>query len=653
MKAKPSKHLQVLTSRLAKKQQLKSRQSKLEKDPLAALLPDILAAQAAMVHQNHAEIDTMNTENLSHSQANLPNETPNEAPKISIAPPPALGNHSLDIKTLATMARASSSISPMSILLAGLDWAGHLAMAPGKRIELLNLALQQIQDTVSFTLETYGGVVDEAAKDRRFSAEAWQMWPFNYWYRNFLTGKAWWKAATHNIPGLTQQHEHVVSFIARQMLDTLSPANYLMTNPLILQKTLASGGRNLVQGYMNMLQDIERQIAGQPPVGVENFVPGQAVAVSAGKVVLRNSLIELIQYEPTTPKVRAEPILIVPAWIMKYYILDLSPHNSLVKFLVDQGHTVFCISWKNPSSDEADFGMDDYLQLGILAALEAIGSIIPEQNIHAAGYCLGGTLLAIAAAAMARDGDERLASITLLTAQTSFSEPGELALFIDERQVSLLEAQIKDAAFLPAGQMAGAFQLLRSYDLLWSKMVHEYLLGERRSFNDLMAWNADTTRMPLKMHVEYLRHLFLNDDLAQGRYCALGRDVSLASLSLPIFCVATLTDHVAPWSSVYKLHYLTSAELTFVLTSGGHNAGIINEPGHENRRYQLLCRQADGECVTPADWVSRAPSNEGSWWEAWAKWLAARSTDWRTPPSLGSTAYPILADAPGTYVFEK
>lgn len=565
----------------------------------------------------------------------------------------ALACNALDIKVLAAMARASSSISPMSMLLAGLDWAGHLAMAPGKRIELLNLALQQIQDTVSFTLESYGGTVEEAARDRRFSADAWQMWPFNYWYRNFLTGEAWWKAATHNIPGLTQQHQHVVSFVARQILDTLSPANYLMTNPLILQKTLASGGRNLVRGYMNMLQDIERQIAGHPPLGAENFIPGQAVAVTAGKVVLRNALIELIQYAPITEQVRAEPILIVPAWIMKYYILDLSPHNSLVKYLLEQGHTVFCISWKNPGIDEAALGMDDYLRLGILAALDAIAAIVPQQHIHAAGYCLGGTLLAIAAAALARDGDDRLASMTLFTAQTSFSEPGELALFIDESQVSMLEAQMQETGFLTAGQMAAAFQLLRSYDLLWSKMVNEYLLGERRSLNDLMAWNADATRMPARMHAEYLRHLFLNDDLAQGRYQALGQVVRLSDLRLPIFCVATLTDHVAPWSSVYKLHYLTAAELTFVLSNGGHTAGIINDPARKNRRYQLLCRAAGDVSVTPADWLSLAPSNEGSWWDAWAAWLAAHSSAWGAPPPLGSADYPVLADAPGLYVFEK
>ncbi|HRO60990.1 MAG TPA: alpha/beta fold hydrolase, partial [Burkholderiaceae bacterium] len=283
-------------------------------------------------------------------------------------------------------------------------------------------------------------------------------------------------------------------------------------------------------------------------------IVGRDVGITPGKVVLKNRLIELIQYSPTTEVVHPEPILIVPAWIMKYYILDLSPHNSLVRYLVSQGHTVFCVSWKNPNSEDRDLGMDDYIDLGLRAAIDTVEATVPGQKIHATGYCLGGTLLSIGAAAMARDGDDRLATVTLFAAQTDFTEPGELALFIDDSQVSLLDARMAETGYLTAAQMAGAFQLLRSYDLLWSRIVSEYLMGDRASLNDLMAWNADATRMPARMHSEYLRRLFLNNDLAEGRYQVDGRLISMHDLRVPVFAVGTVKDHVAPWRSAFKLH---------------------------------------------------------------------------------------------------
>lgn len=392
-----------------------------------------------------------------------------------------------------------------------------------------------------------------------------------------------------------------------------------------------------------------------PAAGTERFAVGRDVAITPGKVVMRNRLIELIQYAPATSKVQAEPILIVPAWIMKYYILDLSPQNSLIRYLVEQGHTVFCISWKNP--DEADRGldMDDYLKLGVFAALDAVNAIAPGRRVHAAGYCLGGTLLAIAAAAMARDGDARLASMTLFAAQTDFCEPGELGLFIDEAQVSLLEAQMEQTGYLRASQMAGAFQMLRSYDLLWSRLVGEYLLGDRAPLNDLMAWNADATRMPARMHSQYLRHLFLNDDLSEGRYPVNGKPVALNDIDLPIFVVGTLTDHVAPWRSVYKLHHLTEAELTFVLTSGGHNAGIVSPPANSHRRFQMQTRHIGETSAAPDDWLASAPTTDGSWWPAWHAWLIAHASSSTAvkPPKIGIPGSQPLADAPGTYVLEK
>ena len=577
-------------------------------------------------------------------------------------PPHLLELSPLDVQARAALAKATGAMSPQAGLLAWLDWATHLAVSPGKQSELIMLAIQQASALSAYLRECLMAGPGEAracieppAEDRRFAAREWGQWPFNLWHQAFLLNQRWWEAATRGVSGVDRHHENVVGFAARQWLDLFSPGNQLATNPVALGRTFEEGGANLLRGLSFLVDNLERRVAELPPAGTEDFVVGRDVAVTSGKVVLRNRLIELIQYTPTTAQVYPEPVLVMPAWIMKYYILDLSPHNSLVQYLVDQGHTVFCVSWKNPGVEERDLGMDEYLEKGFHAALDAVNAIVPRSKVHAAGYCLGGTLLAIAAAAMARDGDVRLASVSLLTAQTDFSEPGELGLFIDESQVSLLEAQMQDKGYLEAEQMAGAFQMLRSYDLLWSRMVDEYLMGERRPVNDLMAWNADATRMPAKMHSQYLRRLFLDDDLSEGRYPVNGRSVSLGDIRLPVFSVGTETDHVAPWHSVYKLHYLSSTEMTFVLTSGGHNAGIVSEPGHAHRRYRVSTRPADGGYVPPEEWAARTPQREGSWWPEWTAWLRARSGAPAKPPRMGapSKGYRVLGDAPGTYVMEK
>ena len=567
----------------------------------------------------------------------------------------------LDLRFQAAVAHVTMSVSPVSVLLALVDWAGHFAGSPGKQLELQRLAQEQARRLAEYAATLALArpdcpalpCVEPPARDRRFAAAEWNHWPFNLMHQSFLLAEEWWQAATTGISGVSAHHEQVISFIARQLLDVLSPGNYLPTNPLVLQRTFAAGGLNLLRGLNNAIEDLVGLATGSPPSGAEAFLVGRDVAVTPGKVVLKTPLMELIQYSPTTEKVRPEPVLIVPAWIMKYYILDLSPHNSLIKYLVGEGYTVFCISWKNPGREEAALGMEDYLELGFFAALDAIEAIVPGSKVHATGYCLGGTLLAIANAAMARDGDARLASMTLFCAQTDFTEPGELALFIDEGEVSLLEAQMQETGYLSAGQMAGAFQLLRSYDLMWSRMVGEYLMGERAPMNDLMAWNADTTRMPARMHSEYLRQLFLNDALSEGRYRVGGRPVSLTDIHTPSFCVATFSDHVAPWRSVHKLHYLTTAELHFVLTSGGHNAGIVSEPGRPHRYFQALERPAGGNYIPPDEWLTLAPRHEGSWWPEWSTWLAAHSGSPVAPPPMGADNYPPLADAPGSYVLEK
>jgi polyhydroxyalkanoate synthase len=559
----------------------------------------------------------------------------------------------------AAAGRATASISPASLALAYYDWLFHLMVSPGKQHALVEKGARKatrfaVHAARALAQPETSPCIDPLPQDHRFDHPDWQQMPFRFIYQSFLLTQQWWHNATTGVHGVSRHHEQVVSFVARQLLDTMSPSNFLATNPELLKTTLEQNGRNFVQGAVNWVEDWERAIAGRPPVGAEAFRPGQEVAVTPGRVVWRNRLIELIQYAPTTAEVQAEPILIVPAWIMKYYILDLSPQNSLVKYLVDRGHTVFMISWHNPGVDDRDLGMADYLQLGVLEAVRAIQAIVPGRKIDAVGYCLGGTLLSIAAALLARSGDGPFNSLTLLAAQVDFTDAGELTLFIDESQLAYLEDVMWEQGYLDTKQMAGAFQLLRSNDLIWSHLVREYLMGRRAPMSDLMAWNADATRMPYRMHSEYLRRLFLRNDLVEGRYEVLGRPVALSDIRAPVFAVSTETDHVAPWRSVYKLNLLLDTELTFLLTSGGHNAGIVSEPNHPHRHYRLCTRKDDAKYVDPETWYATAPKADGSWWPVWAEWLERHGSGKTAPPPMGAAdkGYPALGAAPGSYVLQ-
>ncbi|MBV8783945.1 MAG: alpha/beta fold hydrolase, partial [Gammaproteobacteria bacterium] len=366
-------------------------------------------------------------------------------------------------------------------------------------------------------------------------------------------------------------------------------------------------------------------------------------------------LMELLQYSPQGAEVYAEPVLITPAWIMKYYILDLSPRNSLVRYLVERGHTVFMISWKNPDAGDRELGMDDYVRLGFLEALAAVRELIPGPKVHAVGYCIGGTLLSIGAALLARQQPNPLASVTLFAAQADFSEPGELSVFITPSQIALLESMMSKAGVLESERMGAAFALLRSRDLLWNPAIDQYVKGERPKLNDLMAWNADGTRMPYRMHSEYLERLYLRNELAQGTLRVAGSVIDLRTITLPMFVVGTETDHVAPWQSVYKLRALTrSTDYTFLLTSGGHNAGIVSGPAHPKRRHRMLTWHEATQTLTPEAWLHQADLKEGSWWPSWARWLAEHSTAKRVParvPGSGrARGAPELPDAPGQYV---
>jgi polyhydroxyalkanoate synthase subunit PhaC len=567
----------------------------------------------------------------------------------------------VDRSVRAQMAQFTGGLSMLGLWLAYVDWATHLAASPGKRAQLRTKAVRKALrylawlDRAAREGEACAPCIEPLPQDRRFSTPAWQAWPFNAISQAFLLTQQMWHNATTGVRGVDARHESVVTFATRQMLDLVSPSNMPWLNPDVLQATMTSGGSNLVRGFQHFIEDWERLAGGHPPVGADAYPVGERVAVTPGQVIYRNRLMELIQYAPATDKVRPEPVLITPAWIMKYYVLDLSAENSLVKYLTEQGFTVFMISWKNPAPEDRDLGLADYLELGFRTALEAVREISGGEKVHAVGYCLGGTLLTIAAAAMREQAKKQLASLSFFAAQADFKEAGELTLFINESQLALLEDMMWEQGFLDTAQMAGAFRILRSNDLVFSRNLRTYLMGERDPMNDLMAWNADGTRMPYRMHSEYLRKLFLDNDLAEGRLEVEGRPVFLSDVRTPIFAVGTERDHIAPWTSAFKVHRLTDAEVTFALVSGGHNGGIVSEPGHSGRHFRIHTAPHEAPHLDPETWYNVATEREGSWWPAWTDWLAARSGDPVDPPGFGGgmKAFAPVIPAPGLYVLQR
>ena len=558
-------------------------------------------------------------------------------------------------------ARVTQGVSPHAQYAAWFDWLSHLARAPGRQLELSLQAL-----VVSARLWRFAGQCGWESpaeipfppqqSDRRFADPAWQKMPYLFWQQVFLAQEGWWRSATREVRGMSSKNAARVGFMADQLVDVVSPSNMPWLNPVIIERTIADGGSNLVRGMSNLMEDFLAAVAMEPPSPADGFRVGEDIAATPGEVIFRNDLIELIQYRPTTSDVIAEPVLIVPAWIMKYYVLDLLPERSVVRYFVDRGFTVFMMSWRNPTAADRDLAFDTYRTSGLMAALDAVSAVVPGRKVHACGYCLGGTLLAIAAATMARDGDDRLATVTLLAAQTDFSEAGELMLLVDDSQVAFLEDMMWDQGVLDTRQMTAAFRALRSNDLIWSRMMREYLLGEREATTDLTAWNADQTRMPYRMHSQYLRALFLENRLTAGRYAVDGRVIALKDIRIPMFAVGTETDHIAPWRSVYKIYLFTDNELTFVLTNGGHNAGVVSELGHSGRRYHVATRRPGARYVDSDTWLAAAAPMQGSWWPEWTAWLANHSGVERgAPPSMGAPSCGLasLAPAPGLYVHQR
>jgi polyhydroxyalkanoate synthase subunit PhaC len=573
-------------------------------------------------------------------------------------PPPSGTPLKTEVKRYlrAQLAALTGGLAPDDYLNAWWDWYLNLAAHPQRQAQLAQSAYDKILDSWQFFARAAGGApLPPGSENLGFGDLTWNVWPFNVFARTYANWATWWSQALTPDPAAQDPKLARANFAGKLLLEAASPANFLYTNPEILNRTAAESGQNLIRGLKNWLEDAQRAVNGGRAPGTENFEVGKQVAITPGKVIYSNRLIELLQYTPQTPKVYAEPVLITPAWIMKYYILDLSPRNSLVRYLVENGHTVFMISWKNPDVADRELGIDDYVKLGFLDALARVRRMVPGERVHAVGYCIGGTLLAIAAALLAQSGDTSLASLTLLAAQTDFSEPGELSVFITPSQIAMLEAMMNRSGVLESERMGTAFALLRSRDLLWAPAIEQYMRGERPKLNDLMAWNADGTRMPWRMHSEYLERLYLKNELALGTFTSNGRRIDLANLKLPMFVVGTETDHVAPWRSVYKVRALTrSSDYTFLLTSGGHNAGIVSGPVHPKRRHRMLTWKNPSDSPSAEEWLKRAPLIDGSWWPEWQRWLVRHSEPAQVPARLpgadrGADAA-TLPDAPGSYV---
>lgn len=566
-------------------------------------------------------------------------------------------NQSTDIDRLlhAGTARLTGGVSLIGLGLAWFDWASHLLTSPGRQAELIRNASVDVMRQFDSTVGELSGQSHTTAMeyaDRRFNSPNWKKPPYSILVQNFRAVEQWWDEA-FKIHGVSGRHQALLAFLARQYLDIFSPTNGFLTNPDIVRRTVETNGVNLFNGWLNAIDDVAASaLAREKSRKAQISSIGNEVATSKGAVVARTRIAEIIQYTPTTSKVHQEPIVIVPAWIMKYYILDLSKQNSLVRYLVDQGFTVFMVSWKNPDQEDRDVSLDDYRTLGVLAAIDAAIKITGAEKVHGTGYCLGGTLLAIAAAAMARDGDRRLKTLSLFASQIDFHDAGELRLFINDSQLALIEDMMWMHGYLKAEEMAGAFHILRSNDLIWSRLINSYAMGEREKPLDIMLWSDDSTRMPYRMHSEYLRQLYLENRLAEGAMIVDGHPITLRAIAIPIFLVGTEWDHVAPWRSVFKLHLMTERDVTFVLTNGGHNAGIVSEPGHSGRYFRIATQKASGAYIDPDTWLEVAEYKIGSWWPEWALWLNENSPNKTEPPTLGSplNGYPIIGPAPGEFV---
>lgn len=489
--------------------------------------------------------------------------------------------------------------------------------------------------------------------DKRFKDEEWeQHFLFDFIKQSYLIAARHIHDTVCCVDGLDEQTQKKVNFYTRQYIDALSPSNFAMTNPEVFRETVKSHGQNLLKGLNNLLRDVEEG-GGNLRVKMTDttaFELGKNVATTPGKVVFQTDMMQLLQYTPSTDKVLKKPLLIVPPWINKFYILDLREKNSYIKWCVDQGHTVFVISWVNPDERHADKTFESYVQEGIIAALDAIEQQTGEKSVNAAGYCLGGTLLATTLAYLAgKRQASRISAATFFTTMTDFTDPGELGVFIDEGQVSSLEKKMFERGYLEGSEMAGTFNMLRANDLIWSFVVNNYLLGKDPFPFDLLYWNSDSTRMPAKMHSFYLRKLYMENRLVEpGGITIDGVAIDLGKIKTPCYFISTIEDHIAPWKSTYAGARSFGGPVRFVLGGSGHIAGIVNPP--VANKYGFWINPAAKLPATPDDWLAGAKQNAGSWWTDWQAWLTAMDSEQTEPRDPAKGKLKVLEDAPGTFV---
>jgi polyhydroxyalkanoate synthase len=551
-----------------------------------------------------------------------------------------------------------ANVDPLNIGSAFLAMTARLMAHPGR---LMQAQLGFWQDYMTLWQNTTRRimgidtppVIEADPKDKRFRADAWQQNEiFDFIKQSYLLSARYVQDVVRQAEGLDPKTAQKVDFYARQFVDAMSPTNFVLTNPEVLRRTAETGGENLLRGLNNLLGDLER---GRGKLSIKMtdanaFKLGENIAVSPGKVVFQNELMQLIQYAPSTETVLRRPLLILPPWINKFYILDLRPRNSLVRYLVNQGHTVFMVSWVNPDEHLADAGFDDYMVKGVFAALDAIKTCTGESDVNAIGYCLGGTLLATTLAWMARRGDARIKSATFLVTMLDFAEAGELGVFIDEEQLSALEEKMRTRGFLEGGDMATTFNMLRANDLIWSFVVNNYLMGNEPFPFDLLYWNSDATRMPARMHSFYLRNMYQDNLLARPNALELdGEKIDLGQIKVPAYFLSTREDHIAPWRSTYRGVTLLGGKNRFVLAASGHIAGVVNPP--DGGKYNHWVNETLPE--NAADWLAGAAEMSGSWWPDWNRWATAHAPA-RVPARVpGSGKLKAIENAPGSYVTVK
>lgn len=542
---------------------------------------------------------------------------------------------------------------PLNIGEAFFDMTTRLMADPKKLISAqLNLWRDYFELCQNMAKRIMGEEVKPVAVpekgDNRFRDDAWQENEvFDFIKQSYLLTSNWLKSVVDSVEGLDKDETRKIEFYTAQLTDALSPTNFAMTNPEVLRATMDTKGENLLHGLQHMLEDMERGSVSMTDYNA--FEVGKNVAITKGKVIFQDELMQLIQYTPSTPKVHKTPIMIVPPWINKYYILDLKENNSMVKWLVDQGHTVFMISWVNPGKELANKGFEDYMNQGPLQALDLIEKQTGEKEVNAVGYCLGGTLLAATLACMAAKNDNRIKSATYFTCMVDFSDVGDIRVFIDEEQVQHMEDIMRARGFLDGRSMANAFAMLRSRDLIWSFVINNYLLGKDPFPFDLLYWNSDSTRMPAEMHSFYLRQMYMENNLSKpGKLVLNGEKIDLRKIKIPTYMIATKEDHIAPWKTSYKATQIYSGPVRFVLASSGHIAGIVNHPAKNKYSHRLNSKNP----ANPNDWLKEAKEIPGSWWPNWDSWLKdfSKSEVPSTTRDPAKGKLKALDEAPGSYV---